>query len=119
MSLAGLRDISVIETPPEGRRPIRTYVGPYDEELVGKAIEREVDRDGQGFFLHNRIDTLHEMAERLRALCPGVRFAEAHGQMDERRARVDDARASCAATPTAWSRRRSSSRASTSRRRTP
>jgi len=82
MSLAGLRDISVIETPPEGRRPIRTYVGPYDEELVGKAIRREVDRDGQCFFLHNRIDTLHEMAERLRALCPGVIFAEAHGQMD-------------------------------------
>jgi len=82
MSLAGLRDISVIETPPEGRRPIRTYVGPYDEELVAKAIRREVDRDGQCFFLHNRIETLHEMAERLRALCPGVRFAEAHGQMD-------------------------------------
>src|SRR6187551_1652405 len=82
MSLAGLRDISVIETPPEGRRPIRTYVGPYDEELVAKAIRREVDRDGQCFFLHNRIETLHDMAERLRALCPGVRFAEAHGQMD-------------------------------------
>src|SRR4051794_16855888 len=83
MSLAGLRDISVIETPPEGRRPIRTYVGPYDEELVRRAIEREKERGGQAFFLHNRIDTLHEMAERLRALCPDVRFAEAHGQMDE------------------------------------
>jgi transcription-repair coupling factor (superfamily II helicase) len=83
MSLAGLRDISVIETPPEGRRPIRTYVGPYDEELVRRAIEREKARGGQGFFLHNRVDTLHEAAERLRALCPGVRFAEAHGQMDE------------------------------------
>jgi transcription-repair coupling factor (superfamily II helicase) len=83
MSLAGLRDISVIETPPEGRRPIRTYVGPYDEELVRRAIERENARGGQGFFLHNRVDTLHETAERLRALCPGVRFAEAHGQMDE------------------------------------
>ena len=83
MSLAGLRDISVIETPPEGRRPIRTYVGPYDEELVRRAIEREKERDGQAFFLHNRIDTLHEVAERLRALCPEVRFAEAHGQMDE------------------------------------
>ena len=82
MSLAGLSDISVIETPPEGRRPIRTYVGPYDEELVAKAIRREVDREGQVFFLHNRIDTLHEVAERLRAVCPGVRFAEAHGQMD-------------------------------------
>ncbi len=83
MSLAGLRDISVIETPPEGRRPVRTFVGPYDDELVGRAIRREVERGGQGFFLHNRIDTLHETAERLRALCPGVRFAEAHGQMDE------------------------------------
>jgi transcription-repair coupling factor (superfamily II helicase) len=83
MSLAGLRDISVIETPPEGRRPIRTYVGPYDEELVRHAIDREKDRGGQAFFLHNRIDTLHETAERLRAMCPGVRFAEAHGQMDE------------------------------------
>jgi transcription-repair coupling factor (superfamily II helicase) len=83
MSLAGIRDVSVIETPPEGRRPIRTYVGPYDEELVRRAIERESARDGQAFFLHNRIETLHETAERLRALCPGVRFAEAHGQMDE------------------------------------
>ena len=83
MSLAGVRDISVIETPPEGRRPIRTYVGPYDEELVRRAIERESDRGGQAFFLHNRIETLHEVAERLRALCPGVRFAEAHGQMEE------------------------------------
>jgi transcription-repair coupling factor (superfamily II helicase) len=83
MSLAGLRDISVIETPPEGRRPVRTHVGPYDEDLVKRAILRESERGGQVFFLHNRIDTLHETAERLRALCPGVRFAEAHGQMDE------------------------------------
>jgi transcription-repair coupling factor (superfamily II helicase) len=83
MSLAGLRDISVIETPPEGRRPVRTYVGPYDEQLVARAIEREIAREGQAFFLHNRIDTLHDTAERLRGLCPGVRFAEAHGQMDE------------------------------------
>jgi transcription-repair coupling factor (superfamily II helicase) len=83
MSLAGLRDISVIETPPEGRRPVRTYVGPYDEQLVGRAIEREAAREGQAFFLHNRIETLPEVAERLRALCPGVRFSEAHGQMDE------------------------------------
>ncbi len=83
MSLAGLRDISVIETPPEGRRPVRTYVGPYDEELVARAIKREVARGGQVFFLHNRVESLHETAERLRALCPGVSFAEAHGQMDE------------------------------------
>jgi transcription-repair coupling factor (superfamily II helicase) len=83
MSLAGLRDISVIETPPEGRRPVRTYVGPYDEDLVRKAIEREVERKGQAFVLHNRIDSLFETAERLRGLVPGARFLEAHGQMDE------------------------------------
>jgi transcription-repair coupling factor (superfamily II helicase) len=83
MSLAGLRDISVIETPPEGRRPVRTYVGPYDEDLVGKAINREIERRGQAFVLHNRIDSLPETTERLRALVPGARFLEAHGQMDE------------------------------------
>ncbi|MEZ5077060.1 MAG: transcription-repair coupling factor [Solirubrobacterales bacterium] len=85
MSLAGLRDISVIETPPEGRRPVRTYVGPYDEDLVRKAIQRELERQGQTFFLHNRIDTLPEVTERLRALVPGARFLEAHGQMEESR----------------------------------
>ncbi|MCB0877240.1 MAG: DEAD/DEAH box helicase, partial [Solirubrobacterales bacterium] len=83
MSLAGLRDISVIETPPEGRRPVRTYVGPYDEELVAEALRREVRREGQAFFLHNRIETLHDTAERLRALVPEARFIEAHGQLDE------------------------------------
>ncbi len=83
MSLAGLRDISVIETPPEGRRPVRTYVGPYDDDLVKKAISREVERGGQAFVLHNRIDSLFEVAERLRGLVPGARFLEAHGQMDE------------------------------------
>ncbi|HKG35496.1 MAG TPA: transcription-repair coupling factor [Solirubrobacterales bacterium] len=83
MSLAGLRDISVIETPPEGRHPIRTYVGPFDEDLVRRAIEREVGRGGQAFFLHNRIESLPELAERLRALVPAARFATAHGQMDE------------------------------------
>jgi transcription-repair coupling factor (superfamily II helicase) len=84
MSLAGLRDISTIETPPEGRRPVRTYVGPYDEGLVAKAINRELERDGQAFFLHNRIDSLPETTERLRGLVPGARFFEAHGQMDEK-----------------------------------
>jgi transcription-repair coupling factor (superfamily II helicase) len=85
MSLAGLRDISVIETPPEGRRPVRTYVGPYDEDLVGKAIRRELERKGQAFVLHNRIDSLPETTARLRALIPDARFLEAHGQMDEHR----------------------------------
>ena len=84
MSLAGVRDISVIETPPEGRRPIKTYVGEYDEELVKQALERERARDGQAFFLHNRVETIEETAERLRGLCPGIRFEAAHGQMDEK-----------------------------------
>jgi transcription-repair coupling factor (superfamily II helicase) len=83
MSLAGLRDISVIETPPEGRRPVKTYVGEYEEELVKRAIVREHERGGQAFFLHNRVDSIEETAERLRALCPGVRFVVAHGQMGE------------------------------------
>ena len=84
MSLAGVRDISVIETPPEGRRPVKTYVGEYDEELVRRALEREQERGGQAFFLHNRVETIDETAERLRGLCPGMRFEVAHGQMDER-----------------------------------
>jgi transcription-repair coupling factor (superfamily II helicase) len=84
MSLAGLRDISVIETPPEGRRPVKTYVGEYEEELVKRAILREHERSGQAFFLHNRVESIADAAERLRALCPQVRFAVAHGQMAER-----------------------------------
>jgi transcription-repair coupling factor (superfamily II helicase) len=83
MSLAGLRDISVIETPPEGRRPVKTYVGEYEEELVKRAIVREHERGGQAFFLHNRVESIEQTTERLRALCPGVRFAVAHGQMGE------------------------------------
>jgi transcription-repair coupling factor (superfamily II helicase) len=84
MSLAGLRDISVIETPPEGRRPVRTYVGEYDEELVRQAIERELERKGQTFFLHNRVETIDETAERVRAIVPKARVSVAHGQMDEK-----------------------------------
>ncbi len=84
MSLAGLRDISVIETPPEGRRPIRTHVGEYDEELVKTALEREVARGGQTFYLHNRVETIDEAAERLRQLAPGLRYIVGHGQMRER-----------------------------------
>ncbi|MBX5442916.1 MAG: transcription-repair coupling factor [Solirubrobacteraceae bacterium] len=82
MSLAGVRDISVIETPPEGRRPVKTYVGEYDEELVRQALQREKARGGQAFFLHNRVETIDETAERLRALCPDLRFEVAHGQLD-------------------------------------
>src|SRR6184192_622213 len=81
LSLAGMRDISIIETPPEGRRPIRTTVGEYDEEL---ALEREAGREGQAFFLHNRVETIEERAAQLQQLCPGLRFLVAHGQMREK-----------------------------------
>jgi transcription-repair coupling factor (superfamily II helicase) len=84
MSLSGLRDISIIETPPEGRRPIRTTVAEYDEELVKLALERERERGGQSFYLHNRVETIEEAAEKLQQLCPGLRFLVAHGQMRER-----------------------------------
>ena len=84
MSLAGLRDISMIETPPEGRRPIRTYVGEYDEELVKHALERETERGGQSFYLHNRVETIEEAAAKLAELCPDLRLLVAHGQMAER-----------------------------------
>ncbi|HLX20319.1 MAG TPA: transcription-repair coupling factor [Gaiellaceae bacterium] len=84
LSLAGMRDISIIETPPEGRRPIRTTVGEYDEELVKLALEREVERGGQAFYLHNRVETIEEAAEKLRQLTPNLRFLVAHGQMREK-----------------------------------
>jgi transcription-repair coupling factor (superfamily II helicase) len=84
MSLAGLRDISVIETPPEGRRPIRTFVGEHDEELVKQALEREIAREGQVFYLHNRVETIEDAAEKIRQLCPNARVLVAHGQMPER-----------------------------------
>jgi transcription-repair coupling factor (superfamily II helicase) len=84
MSMSGLRDISVIETPPEGRRPIRTNVGEYDEELIRLALEREYARGGQSFYLHNRVETIEEAAEKLRRLCPSLRFLVAHGQMREK-----------------------------------
>ncbi|HVD48479.1 MAG TPA: transcription-repair coupling factor, partial [Gaiellaceae bacterium] len=84
MSLSGLRDISVIETPPEGRRPIRTYVGEYDEELVTAALEREQERGGQSFYLHNRVESIEEAAAKLQQLAPGLRVQVAHGQMRER-----------------------------------
>ena len=83
MSLAGLRDISVIETPPEGRRPVKTYIGEYDEELVRQALKREKARGGQAFFLHNRVESIDETAERLRGLCPDMSFVVAHGQLEE------------------------------------
>ncbi len=84
LSLSGLRDISVIETPPEGRRPIRTHVGEYDEELVRLALMREHERGGQSFYLHNRVETIDERGEQLRQLCPELRILVAHGQLPER-----------------------------------
>ena len=84
MSLSGLRDISIIETPPIGRRPIRTTVGEYDVELVKTALEREHARGGQAFYLHNRVESIDEAATKLEQLCPALRFLVAHGQMSER-----------------------------------
>jgi transcription-repair coupling factor (superfamily II helicase) len=84
MSLSGLRDISIIETPPEGRRPIRTTVGEYDEDLIKTALEREHARGGQSFYLHNRVETIEEATAKLQELCPGLRFLVAHGKMRER-----------------------------------
>src|SRR5881409_1296026 len=84
MSLSGLRDISIIETPPEGRRPIRTTVSEYDEEAIKLALEREVERGGQAFYLHNRVETIDEVLEKLQQLAPNLRFLAAHGQMRER-----------------------------------
>ena len=117
MSLAGLRDISVIETPPEGRRPIHTYVGDTTTTSCKGAIERELKRGGQVFYLHDRVETIEEAAERVRALVPAARVTVAHGQMDAgalEKAMMGFLRGDT----TCWSRPRSSSRGSTSRRRT-
>ena len=84
MSLAGLRDISVIATPPRGRRPIHTHVGEYDDEQVAGSLRREVERGGQAFYLHNRVETIEEATAHLRQLCPELRFGIGHGQMSER-----------------------------------
>ncbi len=84
MSLAGLRDISVIATAPRGRQPIRTHVTEYDEALVAAALRRELGRDGQVFYLHNRVETIYEAAEKLRRLVPEARIGVGHGQMDDK-----------------------------------
>jgi transcription-repair coupling factor (superfamily II helicase) len=84
MSLSGLRDISIIETPPAGRRPVRTTVGEYDEDVIKMAVEREHARGGQAFYLHNRVESIDEVRQKLEELCPGLRFLVAHGQMSER-----------------------------------
>ena len=84
MSLAGVRDVSIIDTPPQERIPIQTYVGHYDEELICKAILREVGRGGQVYFVHNRVRSIDYMARRLSELVPEVIIGVAHGRMRER-----------------------------------
>ena len=83
MALTGARDISTINTPPEERLPVATHVGPYDPRLVRQAVLRELDRGGQVFFVHNRVQTIHAMERRLEHLLPEARLAVVHGQMPE------------------------------------
>ena len=84
LSLAGARDMSVIETPPRDRLPVHTEILEYDEEVISDAVLREVDRGGQVFFVHNRVETIHNAALGLQKLVPQIRLAVAHGQMNER-----------------------------------
>jgi transcription-repair coupling factor (superfamily II helicase) len=84
LSLAGVRDISVIETPPEERLPVGTYVGSYDAQIVRRAILRELERSGQVFYVHNRVKTIGAARRRLELLVPEVAIAVGHGQMRER-----------------------------------
>ena len=92
MSLSGIRDMSTMETPPEERLPIKTYVAEFDERLIREAILRELDRGGQVFFVHNRVQSIDTVARRLRELVPEAEIAVGHGQMAGARARAGDAR---------------------------
>jgi transcription-repair coupling factor (superfamily II helicase) len=83
MSLVGIRDLSLLQTPPADRQPILTYVGEYDERVATESIRRELLREGQVFWVHNRVQSIETAAERLRALVPEARIAVAHGKMDE------------------------------------
>jgi transcription-repair coupling factor (superfamily II helicase) len=83
MSLTGIRDLSLVQTPPEDRQPILTYVGEYDTRAVSEAIRRELLREGQVLFVHNRVRDINHVAEDVRQLVPDARVAVAHGQMDE------------------------------------
>ena len=83
MSLTGIREMSTIQTPPEERHPVLTYVGPFDDRQVSAAIHRELIRDGQVFFIHNRVESIDRVAARVRDLVPEARVAVAHGQMNE------------------------------------
>ena len=84
MALSGIRKISVIDTPPRNRHPIKTEVIPFDEDVIAEAILEEVKRGGQVFFVHNRAASIHSMQAFLERLLPDVRFGVAHGQMKER-----------------------------------
>ena len=84
MAITGIREMSNITTPPEERHPVLTYVGPYDEKQVTAAIHRELLRDGQIFFIHNRVDSIDGVVVRLKELVPEARIRIAHGQMGER-----------------------------------
>ncbi|RLC37838.1 transcription-repair coupling factor [candidate division Kazan bacterium] len=84
LALSGIRDISVIETPPTNRLPIITTVAPYSNNLIKQAIEKEVRRGGQVYFVHNRVQTIDTMQHKLKRLMPEVKFIHAHGQMSER-----------------------------------
>ncbi|MET8556749.1 transcription-repair coupling factor [Streptomyces sp. NPDC004959] len=83
MAVTGIREMSTITTPPEERHPVLTFVGPYDEKQIGAAIRRELLREGQVFYIHNRVDSIDRAAARLRAVVPEARIATAHGQMSE------------------------------------
>jgi transcription-repair coupling factor (superfamily II helicase) len=84
MALMGARDMSVIDTPPKGRLPVDTEVIQFDEEVIAGAVRRELDRGGQVFFVHNRVQTIDSLAARVAGMLPRVRIAVAHGQMKER-----------------------------------
>ena len=88
LSLTGIRDLSLVNTPPEDRQPILTYVGEYDDHAAAEAIRRELLREGQVFYVHNRVRDIELVAENVRALVPEARVAVAHGQMDESAART-------------------------------
>jgi transcription-repair coupling factor (superfamily II helicase) len=83
LSLAGLRDLALLETAPKDRSPVLTFVEPWDDGLLEEALARELDRGGQVYFVHNRIETIETIAARVRALAPRARLAVAHGQMRE------------------------------------
>jgi transcription-repair coupling factor (superfamily II helicase) len=83
LSLVGAKDMSVIETPPPNRLPVETVICGYDERIIRDAIQREIHRKGQVYFLHNRVESIDRVQEKIRLLCPGARVDIGHGQMDE------------------------------------